>query len=75
MKNLNLIGVHVSNKLGACKFFNVEESKINTSFNETEIQGFTFSTFIYTVEGFDTWCYAVEAYNMGSNQYTDIWKQ
>jgi len=72
MTNLHLIGVHVSNKLEACNFFKVDKSKINTSFNETEIQGFKFSTFIYTVAGLDVWCYAVEAYNISSNQYAEI---
>lgn len=62
--NLNLIGVKVSNLLGACKFFDVAEASIKITANETFLNGFKLSTFIYTVEGFNTWCYAVECYNM-----------
>jgi len=71
MDNLKLIGIQVGNKLEAIAYFDVEESQVNVCFNETVIQGTTFSTFVYTVEGVEKWCYAVDAYFMDSNEFNN----
>jgi hypothetical protein len=71
MNNLRLKGIQVGSKIEALEFFDVEESQVNVCFNETVIQEITFSTFVYTVEGVENWCYAVEAYFMNSNEFNN----